>query len=149
MKESLITLNTAKLAKEVGFDIAVFYHYGETPVNDIAVLVEPDNPQLGQGWILQNYNHSSFVYRKWSAPTQEILQKWLREKYNIHIVVWWADEKVKDGVEKYYFEIGWRDTERTHIQTGNYNSLSDTYEDALELGLQTALNKLKDRNSLK
>jgi hypothetical protein len=130
-----IKLETAKLAKEKGFNIPVHYHYTETPVNDLELLVHPDDPQLGQGWKLVNYNDKVFVYPKYSAPYQFELQKWLRDVHNIYVDV--------NSI------VMLRDSKRLfggHVN-GNFRPLSrhiiacshSTYEEALEQTLIEAL----------
>jgi hypothetical protein len=83
MDEHKITFETAKLAKEKGFDEIVYNAYnlngefgnfydivGECPFSD-------------------NYGPEYIDYDKlrYAAPTQSLLQRWLREKHNIHVVM--------------------------------------------------------------
>jgi len=63
MKEELVTFDTAKLAKEKGFDISQtkgYYSHGDSKL----VLSE-------------NYNEQKYL------PTQSLIQKWLREVHNL------------------------------------------------------------------
>jgi len=85
---------------------------------------------------LPNYNDGDFdfcVYQDVvSAPTQSLLQKWLREKHNIHIVIW--------------AHYGWRIKIEKGLRQPNLLFESDnfeTYEKALEIGLQEALLLIK------
>lgn len=133
MEEQLISLETAKLAKEKGFNIPIYYHYSENPINDLILLAEPDDPQSGQGWVLENYNKKGYIFNKWSAPTQSLLQKWLRDNYTIHIAIyplvnkgWCGDIREFNG--SFYI---------TNIS--NEFEAYNTYEQALEEGLQEAL----------
>lgn len=67
MEEQLISSETAKLAKDKGFNLKEPCTCGGFP-NCICDAVRIDN----------------YIYK----PTQSLLQKWLREIYNIHIVVY-------------------------------------------------------------
>jgi hypothetical protein len=70
MKEQLITFETAKLAKEKGFDIGTLQSY-----------LSHQNTFCSENI---DYNHNKHSNR-FSAPTQGLLQKWLREVHNIDV----------------------------------------------------------------
>jgi len=74
MKEQLITFDTAKLAKEKGFDIAVnnVYQDGNTR-----------SPYFRE---LHNFNGDDEM-DYYSAPTQSLLQRWLWEKHKCWISI--------------------------------------------------------------
>jgi hypothetical protein len=137
MKEQLIDFETTKLAKEKRFDIPVYYHYSENPVNDLIILCEPDDPEVGQGWILCNYNNKNWTFQKYSAPTQELLQKWLREVHKIEVYI--TPSYIVNGDKKEFTYI-------IHVEQGEYLECKyqsvgqhKTYEEALEIGLQEGL----------
>jgi hypothetical protein len=109
MTEELVTLETAKLLKEKGFN-------GRKYLIDVSTL-----------------NHCS---KYLSVPPQSIAQKWLRETKNIHICVY-------NCACGYGYEISKADN-GTHITSSVYEGTNDgeewdTYEEALEAGLQKAL----------
>ena len=122
MEEQLISFETAKLAKEKGFDWKFAGAY-----------VNPEKWVLSRGGHINNYN--KFV-GSITAPTQSLLQKWLREKYKIHCL---ADCNAS----------GWawfiEKTNGTSIASGDYegpipeSGRWSNYEDALESGLKEAL----------
>lgn len=137
MKEQLITFDTAKLAKEKGFDIhnyPFYYFYkGDKESNYIAI-----NPKD----IISFLTSEEGLLR----PTQSLLQKWLREIHNIDVepylilckhnnkeIPQHPEEKEYDymlivsGISQYIGTI--------------QNNLS--YEQALEKGLQEALKLIK------
>ena len=101
MKEQLISFDTAKLAKEGGFNIPCFYYYEDNNLKE---------PYLENGSstdvdfrvdltdLLENMNNKHLSGDFVSAPTQSLLQKWLREVRNIHIRV---DDFIDDetGIE--------------------------------------------------
>ncbi len=128
MKEELVSHKVAKLAKEKGFDIPTLYGYsqdGEIFFEDLYVF---------------NYNDSPYSKEVVSAPTQALLQRWLRELYNIVIIIlpyidceskdvnWSLQYVLSDDLHNNrYFEIDESDSK-------------NTYEEALEKGLEGALN---------
>jgi len=77
MKEQLITLETAKLAKEKGFDVEGCF----------AIYQEKGNLIISYEDMI-DFTDQERVSRMFSAvalaPTQSLLQKWLREVHNIH-----------------------------------------------------------------
>ena len=123
MKEELIKFQTAKLAKEKGFNWMVAHHY----TNE---LVMPKKEVLGA-----STNGES---DKFSAPRQSLLQKWLREEYSIHIYI----ESLKNFNGWYYIPG------RKYLKGGKFKNFLDhaysyySYEEALEKGLIEALNSL-------
>ena len=79
----------------------------------------------------------NYAYVK--MPTQSLLQKWLREEHNIHILV--AATGFKDGsgsIPNRYDVMYFKD-----ICKNTFDSIHETYEEALEEGLQQALILLK------
>lgn len=108
MKEELISFETAKLAKEKGFKIPCHSYYfedGEFRKHKI----ETTNGHYGdtvtyeQEEFYENWNSSSLTtkdgdrcfgcnksqryFETYSAPSQSLLQKWLREKHKIIVFV--------------------------------------------------------------
>ena len=113
MKEQLISFETAKLAKEKGFDEMCDNHYCYSPSGDSSIFMDD----------LRNSEHSN---NELTAPTQSLLQKWLRDIHNIHIQVCsWKTAS---------YNIVFKGTHKV-----NKKSLA-TYEVALEDALIEALN---------
>lgn len=124
MKEQLITFETAKLAKEKGFNEMCNYAHSE---DDKGIIDKDKNHK----YLFRNDSMSDEVSGYISAPTQSLLQKWLREKYNIHIHIMKAFE-----ADWFFLNVNGYDTD--------YNEKSiKTYEKALEKGLQEALKLIK------
>ena len=117
MEEQLISFKTAKLAKEKEFDLFCRTAY-TNPDSETSLMYDED----GYYWK---------VYLL--APTQSLLQKWLRDKFSIHIVV--DSFRVCDSNR---FDI-----DLTDLKTGKSIDSSSveelTYEDAMEIALQEAL----------
>lgn len=119
MKEVLISLETAKLITKNDFDVLCEYGYGQC--ND-----GTDSDPFVLNDIVKTY----------PAPTQSLLQKWLREKYHI------AVEVAQMGIENFFpmnwiLEIGGLKGIRMHKKY-------KTYEEALEVGLYEALKYIID-----
>ena len=121
MKEQLITFETAKLAKEKGFNIKteVFFR----PIKKQKVLFLK--------WT--EYDNSKPILQR---PTQSLLQKWLREKYGLCIEIRHWVNKSQDFLKCTFviLKIG----EGSVTPETYFNTIS-IYEEALEKGLQEAL----------
>jgi len=119
MEDQLIAFETAKLAKEKGFNEKTnfaFYYDGTQTWNDPGydILI--------------------------ARPTQSLLQKWLREKYRIDITVWIRfDQSYGVLLCKDRNRIG----EEIIISVTSKNLGNNLYELALEQGLYEALKLIK------
>lgn len=123
MKEQLISFKTAKLAKEKGFDIPL-----QHTVANINQLYDVDNNKIHtNSTSVDNWNKFSTVI---SAPTQSLLQRWLREKHGISVLINCIDENL------YNYEIVYFNCKKNQIYG---KGLRLFYEEALEEGLQKAL----------
>ena len=120
MTEELVTLETAKMLREKGFNEPCM----------IAINIE-DSRQYGT-----NRTNSELPIKVCSHPTQSITQKWMRETKNLHISIF----KYACG---YDYDICKTDN-GTHITDGVLKGPNDggqwnTYEEALEAGIQETL----------
>ena len=106
IQEEFVTLETAKLLKEKGFN-----EYCKD-------IIKEDDNRIMQSVFRTNKNLPKLCY---SRPTQSVAQKWLRETKNLHI-------EISYMYENYWIGL----SDRPIIR---YN----TYEEALEAGLQEAL----------
>ena len=122
MKEQLISFETAKLAKYKGFNELV-----DSVYNIVGVISNNINNK-NQDW------ENNEIY---SAPTQSLLQKWLREIKNIHIyIIPYFGTEYDEGVQ------GWELLTLQHLDTEISKPIRirfETYEEALEKGLQEVL----------
>ena len=122
MDEQLVSNETSKLAKDKGFDLkSLFIYYSDN---------RPDAGKLSKQSFKGNWNNYGDMYN--SAPTQSLLQRWLREKHNTHIIIEPSLDSITNSV--YY---RWRG--RLKMNPANIGDISDTYEEALENALQQAL----------
>lgn len=121
MTEGLVTLETAKLLKEKGFN-----EYCKD-------IIKEDDNRIMQSVFRTNKNLPKSCY---SRPTQSVARKWLRETKNIHICIY-------NCACGYGYEISKADN-GTHMASSVYKGTNDgeewdSYEEALEAGLQEAL----------
>ena len=119
LKEKLISFETAILAKEKGFHIS---SRGEGMGKRVFINGELVNA------IFSSKNHIH-------APTQSLLQKWLREVHEISIKIddYYTNSRVRFDYN--VCELG--------SQEDNPVGIFETYEEALEAGLQEALKQIK------
>lgn len=128
MIEQIINFETAKLAKKKKFKSDTFPIY------------------FTDGTVCTNANHYLDNLRKtknkkkvaFAASTQSLLQKWLREKHNLHIYISTTPRFDTMQGNKYKAQIA-TPFEPFKWNTGKYY-LADTYEEVLEQALQQALN---------
>lgn len=125
-----VTIETARLAKEKGFNLKVSWYYYDTFSKHILLRDKP-------------IDYSTYIkgssYECIGAPSQSKLQKWLRNKHNIHI-----------GISVNQFGYGYMyslvDVKKgvcvKHL-TGGVND-KFTFEQALEQGLQCALKLIEN-----
>lgn len=125
IKETLISFEVAKLAKQKGFDCIGNNYYGLKGVEHFNHPLNFSNSECDNIYL---------------AVTQSLLQKWIREQFNLSIEVYasvsgWQWQRNK----------GCKDvTGGTYIEDSNYRGSNDagawdTYEEALEHGLLMAL----------
>jgi hypothetical protein len=115
MRDQLVSFKTAKIIKELKFLEPVHYYYDF--IGDI-----------GSSAIKTNWNHSTESL--YSAPSQSLLQKWIRENHKIHIELFCN-----------FSGWGWilTKTNGTTIRDMNSGIFFISYEFALEDGLMEAL----------
>lgn len=123
IEEQYVTLETAKLAKEKGFNEFCFRYYNGTK------LVDTNGISINNEKLDNEFEGEQF----YAAPTQALLSRWLREKHDIDLESYrtWAMDK------SYNYEI---------IVNCNFDDIRQecapdrTYEESKEKGLQVALN---------
>ena len=129
LKEELISFETAKLAKEKGFGEKVYREYDKSGYlrctsKSADVVLGPYDELLKS--------------TEYPAPTQSLLQRWLREVHKINIFI--SSKTIEN--KTIFIPHG-----RTIPDTIKNNLIVDiiqyctnnTYEEALEIGLQKAL----------
>ena len=106
MEDTHITFETAKLAKEKGFEFRVMWEY-----------------ILG---FKNNYERDKYL------PTQSLLSKWLREQHNIIVLV---DYEGIDGYY-YKFYSYKEGNKNYDASDKNYNTYEEAYEIGLQEALK-------------
>jgi hypothetical protein len=109
MKDETVSFKTAKLAKEKGF-----------PQLNEGLYFTKDKDHCLIGWGFDNI-------REFSAPTQTILHRWLREVKEINVI-----PPLRMGSDGYVCQI---------VRTDNMKCFK-TYEEALEDAIYEALKLL-------
>lgn len=153
MKEQLVSFKVARLAKEKGFNEKCFNYYfedgtfqeniikdtygyyGEEYTVEFDELLENWNSE----WLTKKNGDRCFGCSKsrgyletYSATTQSLLQRWIREKHSIDIIV--SSNLVGHGYILY--------NRNPHKNITNRN-VYQTYEEALEVGLEESLKLIK------
>lgn len=157
MKEQLISLETATLAKEKQFQEYTSYFYtkenGLCSIDTDGEILNIYNDDLtfkdsiwdcnGDFWYNEIEDEEGIYAQtyepiKYPAPTQSLLQKWLRETHQLHLEI-----QVQDYVEtpKFYWDIFGTYKNNKMIRCIANSPREDyvSYEEALETGLQEAL----------
>lgn len=116
MKDQLVSFEVAKLAKEKGFIDHNECYFFDNEGNEVV------------NYYVNNYNKRSTLIAR---PTQSLLQKWLREKHNLHIAI--HPKILMDNSTVYFAYLG--------KPKYDFDNLFETYEEALEDQL---LIRLKD-----
>jgi len=133
IKEDYISFETAKLLKEKGFDEICSYEWGIPDVDKGYVL---------QKWTITNgqIKNSDLIDGAYTAPTQSLALKWLREVHNIHIEIYrtacgylYIISNIPYGTDLYNPEYGGDDE-----NSGQWT----TYEKAVEAAILYVLKNL-------
>lgn len=135
MEEPLVKFETAKLAQEKGFNEPCFDYYSVGGLG----RVQPITGMKYEGVTNTELQKDACI----SVPTQSLLKMWLRKKHDIHVQILALDIE-ETGKLDYVQTIYVKDT-FMYVMLGSFENrvrFSD-YENALETGLQEALNLIK------
>lgn len=128
MQEALVRFQVAKLAKQVGFNLSSpAYYTCDDPIEG------QSNKLVIRDWIIwgelgkESPQIGTLIY---SASTQSLLQRWLREVHNIHIEISYDIDNEYGG--------GYIIIVRTKSKVLTFDN-QKSYEEALEVGLYEAL----------
>lgn len=116
MEEKLVSYEVAKLAKEVGFNVVTEYRFFYNSELTTKTPSQSSKPTI-------------------YAPTQSLLQKWLREVHSIDITI--ALVATQYG---FYIHKG-----RNYTNDGESYSFLGTYEQALEQAILKAIKLCKKK----
>lgn len=122
MYDIMISFDTARLAKRKGF-----VGYGNMYNNEGDLV--PYFPPKGNP--LDHYDDIDIYY----ASTQSLLQAWLREKHEIHVEIFHGRDSKDQSIIHYEVAL-YKDSD---CKSEFFKDDFDSYEHALEIGLQRAL----------
>lgn len=121
MTEPLVSLEVAKLLKDKGFN-----EWCEWAIDDKGEMYDLD--AFTELYRINKLHPTGF----YSRPSQSLAQKWLREKFKIHI------DMTLHPNEQWSVEI----VEISTMYTIEYLGLFNNYEEAIELALKSVLEHL-------
>jgi len=127
MEEKLISFETAKLAKEMGFGL-----YSFTPSGCVSMYNDNTN-EIEHLLMCQSFPYDYQTI----CVSQSLLQRWLREEHNfiISVVPFYNNTTGICTLEGYTFLIFEKESFEAITNDEDYK----TYEEALEKGLQETL----------
>ena len=120
IKEQFVSFETAKMLKEAGFNEHCHDIYDN--VNGFRWFkIGESTPK---GWV--------------PCPTQALAAKWLRDVHHYTVCVWFAKDH-----EKWFYAHGNLDNMMFDEEYSISDFIYDSYEQALEAGLQEAIKLIK------
>lgn len=144
MREELVSFKTAKLAKTKGFKWKTKFYYRQPVVTKRGtnIKIERDYKIFKKREKYSSFTEISYPNEEFKAPSQSLLQKWLREVHKIDIYITGygfgyypqlnnVPPANQEGVK--YIDRRWNMPPRE--ENANFKN----YEEALEKGLQEAL----------
>lgn len=133
MKDELITFETAKLAKEKGFNEKCKFRFFEGK-GELEEQVTSDRKSFRVMEVsLTHFREMEIHYTL--RPTQSLLSRWLREVHKIHI----SPMFIGPDTNKYQYRI---DIENSG-NTGEYSKWFTNFEECFEDGLMFGLKLIK------
>ena len=164
MNEELISFETAKLAREKNFDCNTFYNYDNKgkkfPNSCTPSSMNPDiyRDYYSCGEVDSDFLCRNSFYTIWKnkptkqcrvflAPTQSLLQRWLREIHNFEVLIYCNASGWIWDINRAYSKnnlSGGTGIKWSEESGPNGAGQWETYEEALEQGLVEALKLIKD-----
>lgn len=129
IEESYVSRDTARMLKEAGFDVPCRSYY------------ELEDGEAVRKDCIRPYDHNGFGDTICSRPTLALAAMWLRDKHRLHVSV--SIVGLFDGLRDityWAFSIMNVNTALFEYIDGNRY---DTYEEAMEAGLQEAIKLIK------
>lgn len=139
MEDQLISFETAKLAKDKGFNWKCLHGCSAEHPKDIHLSFDLTGENYFGIESIYNAEENTDI-KHFLLPTQSLLQKWLREEYKIHIRINYLDDVLFFG---FYVENIKINTELIEETYGSHDNRFKTYEEALEKGLFETLKLIK------
>lgn len=136
MKEELIKFETAKLAKEKGFNWKCVKAYQWLEEYDLTRLEEGWDYQIVQKIGGNNYNWN-VTNLHIAAPTQSLLQKWLRDEHGVVVY------PIPESFDCWFVRVLAPDIMSPFFEVDTDGIEEETYELVLEKGLIEGLKLIK------
>lgn len=133
MENQLVSIETAKLAKSKNFGVFEGCWYNN---DKLSWIEHPGDEGLSSYFEYKNDNDDNIISLPDNiclAPTQSLLQKWLRERHNIIVSI----------IPHFYGPEGKSVKYQYSIFVFTDPREFDNYEDCLEIGLQEGLSQIK------
>ena len=129
--ECYVSLEVAKLLKEVGFnwEVKTYYHY----------LSPYDEYNLEFDSISTNYNHLNNA--DFSAPTLDAAQRWLRDVKNIAVHISSTRYSEWEYIIRKINQLNYKDNTILALTACRFY----TYEEALEAGIKKILEMILEK----
>ena len=131
--EDYVSFETAQLLKEKEFDEICSYIWGITHINKSCVL---------QKWIITNgqIKNSDLTDGAYTAPTQSLALKWLREVHNQIIIIKYGNVGfVEESILQWWWELL---NTKGELHACNIVDGNKSYEEAVEAALKYTLENL-------
>lgn len=127
IEEQYVSLDTAKLLKEAGFEANLKTRYVEEEKDEWAFW--------DSGTKRSDYNYFDDTI---ACPTQALAARWLREARHYVICAWLAIEE-----KKWFYAYGDTDDMFLTYDYAISDAIYDTYEEAMEAGIVKCLKLIK------
>lgn len=97
--------------------------------NHLDHVVDDWTGQIPEGYVFHSYRY-----------TYSFVQTWIRDNYDIHIFIGWRPNVKKWDSHAYSLDLSPKEyMKRRNMKTFQEDELFDTYEEALESGIKSAL----------
>lgn len=136
--EQYVSFDTAKMLKETGFDVPCNGIYFVTRQGKYDLCIYDRKFDLMD----LSYDERDGFQCEYFAPTQALVAKWLREVHNIHVFA----NYFLEGCDWFYVIVDLKESDEVKGIRFCIESY-ESYEEALETGLQQALKLIKKEGS--
>lgn len=154
ISDTLISFETAKLAKEKRFDLSVMYHYwleesnwilkpNYQTVRGVDIFTTGEAIKIDIEELTTNYDTpgNPDIFR--AAPTQSLLAKWLREVHGLYVDAHPSHTDNKLFKTTFVVEVVHLHKLKFYSGAEQNKDYFESYEEALEEGLFSALKLIK------
>ena len=136
LEEQVVSFKVAKLAWGKGFRDTIGRWRGKSYYNYKGELNGDVTDQL------RPVNRNNPKFDSVAAPTQSLLQTWLRNTHNIHVEANFSMKK-EEGLQ-YFVDVDIVNIENESYESKLYKDKFNSYEEALDVGLFEGLNLIKE-----